>query len=109
MEKVKIIELLDNVLQRQQHCHIVASANELKYFKEQSFQSIVTLEEMKEGINNPKQYTFIDEKMNEVTILATVGDWCMVIADNGSEEPYVLPLELVDAIRTGGSNESVTS
>jgi len=47
----------------------------------------------------PENYCFDDENGNEVPVLLTIGDTCIVSSDN-KEEPYTLPLEFVIAIYT---------
>lgn len=43
-------------------------------------------------------YWFTDERNIEVTVLAECGSYCMVLAE-GKEKPYVLPTELIKAIK----------
>jgi hypothetical protein len=47
----------------------------------------------------PENYWFSDENDNDVTVLLTIGDTCMVSSDD-KEAPYALPLEFVMAIYT---------
>lgn len=50
----------------------------------------------------PKNYWFTNEHNQEVTVLTTHGEWC-VVSEEGKSKPYVLPLELVMAIYESGT------
>jgi hypothetical protein len=48
----------------------------------------------------PDRFMFSNEHGNDVVVLATVGEWCMVIEEE-KKKPYILPLEFVIDIYIG--------